>query len=355
MSKIDRSVLHGATSSSSSLLHEAWVDVVRVAAISLVVVIHVLNLNNRLVYLPVDSMGWLAVDAANAGTRWALPIFTMVTGYLLLDPRKPLDWHGYYHRRIQKIAWPLLAWTIIYVGLTGYDDYATGRPFGIATVIAMLIKGEPYSHLWYLYMLVGLYVVCPFIRLATDRMTRGQLIGAVALCFIVDAFSSSLDALHSVPNVTYIDDFPHYIGYFLAGHLFGRVLTLPRVAPTIAVLVASFLALTAIIDVVAHLVSPLAAHQLLGFWNPLIVVLSLAVFVLLRRLPIPTSWHQWLAWGGGMSFGVYLVHPAFLDALLYWTYPRSFPAFAAAVLFVFLSSVMVVFVMQRLPMLRRCI
>ena len=355
MSKLDQIAIYGTTSSSSAVLHEAWVDVVRVAAMSLVVVVHVLNLGNRLDYLPVNSMGWLTVDAANVGTRWALPIFTMITGYLLLDPRKLLDWHTFYHRRIQKVAWPLLAWTIIYLGITAYDDYATGKPFGITTVVAMLIKGEPYSHLWYLYMLAGLYVVCPVIKLATDRMTSGQLIGVVTLCFAVDAFSSSLDALHSVPNVTYIDDFPHYLGYFLAGHLLGRVLPLPKAAPTVAVLVAAFLALTAIIDVVAHLVSPYAARQLLGFWNPIIVVLSLAVFVLLRQLPIAVAWHPWLARAGGISFGVYLVHPAFLDALLYWTYPRTFPAFAAALMFVFLSSVIVVVVLQRIPVLRRCI
>jgi surface polysaccharide O-acyltransferase-like enzyme len=335
--------------------HEDWIDVMRVLAIVLIVIVHVVNPDKLFMTLAVGSVGWLEMDAITAGTRWALPIFVMISGYLLLDPQKHYDWNTYYQRRLQRIAWPLLAWTALYLGLRMWNDHLAGRPVDEAGMLGSLIKGAPHYHLWYLYMLPGLYVVCPFLKLATDQMCRGQLIGAVALCFLVTVISSSVDALYSVPNVTYIDDFPRYLGYFLAGHLLGRILPMPRLLPTVVVLVTACLVLAAMAYAVANVASPSRALRLFGYGNPAIIVLSLAAFAILRHVSVATSWRLWLTAAGGLSFGVYLVHPAVLDLAQDWILPNTLPAFISVVILGLLLSGLIILAMQHLPILRRCV
>ena len=327
----------------------------RVLAIVLIVIVHVVNPDKRFVTLAVGSAGWLETDVVTAGTRWALPIFVMISGYLLLDPRKHYDWNTYYRRRLRRIAWPLLAWTVLYLGLRVWSDHVAGRPVDEVGILGSLIKGAPYYHLWYLYMLPGLYVVCPFIKLATDQMSRGQLIGAVALCFVANVISSSVDALCSVPNVTYIDDFPRFLGYFLGGHLLGRVLPVPKLMPTVVALVTACVVLAVMAYVVAQMASPPRALRLFGYGNPAIIVLSLAAFAMLRQVSVATSWRVWLAAAGELSFGVYLVHPAVLDLAQDWIVPNTLPAFVSVVALGLLLSGLVILAMQHLPILHRCV
>jgi surface polysaccharide O-acyltransferase-like enzyme len=335
--------------------HEDWVDVVRVGAIFLIVFGHTLNLDRRFVELPIGSPAWIAVDAITAGIRWALPVFLMVSGYFLLNPHKNIEWSTYYRRRLQRLAWPLVLWTLVYLGIGIHDDLAAGRSVDAGKIARLVISGAPYYHLWYLYMLPGLYVVSPFLKLATDRMSSGQLTAAVALCFALTVLSATLDALYAVPHVTYINDFPRYLGYFLAGHLIGRVMPSQQLLPTAAVMAVSFLATAITAYVAAELLSPTRALRLFGFGNPAVITLSLAAYALLRRVPVAASWRRWLTGAGETSFGVYLVHPAVLNTLRYWSYPSALTQLAAEVALVFLASLVIILILQRIPVLRRCV
>jgi len=335
--------------------HESWVDVARLLAAFLIVFGHVLNLDQRFQQLPLGSPAWIAIDAMTAGIRWSLPIFVMVSGYFLLDPRRELAWGSYFRRRMRRLAWPLLAWTALYLGIIACDKWLAGQPVEPKVMLGTVIKGAPYYHLWYLYMMPGLYLVAPFLKRATDHMRPGELVGAVALCFGVTAFSAAMDGLYAVANATYIDDFPRYLGYFLAGHLLGRVLPTPKFAPTAAVLMVSVVATAAMSWVAADALSPARALRTFGFGNPAIIAMSLAAFALMRRISVPEGSRAWLARAGDTTLGIYLVHPAILDALRHWNYPTALPAIAVQVLAVFLASLAVVLAMQRLPVLRRCV
>jgi len=337
-----------------AVVHESWVDAARLLAAFLIVSVHVLNLDRRFQELPVGSHAWIAVDFLTAATRWALPLFVMVSGYFLLDPGRELDWQTYYARRVRRILWPLLAWTLLYLAIVACDAALAGRPVPIAAMLTMVIKGTPYYHLWYLYMIPGLYLVAPFVKLATDRMSAGQLHAATALCFAVTVFSAAIDGLWSVPNATYIDDFPRYLGYFLAGHLLGRVWR-PKAAPSVAVLLISILLAAGLAWTVALTLSPARALRVFGFGDPAVIAMSLAAFVLTRRLAVAVSYRVWLAQAGNASLGIYLVHPAILDVLRHWSYPNAVPVLASQVIAVFLASVLVVLGVQQVPALRRIV
>jgi surface polysaccharide O-acyltransferase-like enzyme len=335
--------------------HESWVDVVRLLAAFLIVCIHSLKLDSRFGELPLGSPEWIAVDMLLAATRWALPIFVMISGYFLLDPRKSLDLHSYYHRRVQRLAWPLLAWTMLYLGISAYDAMLAGRPTSLAAMAIGVIKGAPYYHLWYLYMVPGLYLVAPFVKAATDHMSPGELIAAVATCFAFTILSAAIDGMSGLPSGSYITQFPRYLGYFLAGHLLGRVLPTPKLTAAVVMMVMAALAAATMAWIVAHQLSPARALRVFGFGNPAIIILSLAAFVLVRRLPIRAPWGTSLGPLADASLGIYLVHPAIIGVLQRWAQSNATPVLAIQATAVFVASLLIVLVMQRTPLLRRCV
>jgi surface polysaccharide O-acyltransferase-like enzyme len=336
-------------------LHESWVDVVRLLAAFLVVFVHGLNVDQRFQALPVGSASWLATDAVLAGTRWALPIFVMISGYFLLDPRKSMELRSYYQRRVRKIAWPLLAWTALYLGITACDSWLAGRPIAPAALTGSVIKGAPYYHLWFLYMVPGLYLVAPFVKAATDHMSPQQLIAATATCFAFTILSAAIDGLYGTAGGSYITQFPRYLGYFLAGHLLGRVLPAPKLSAAITVLLVSTLVMAMLGWAAAELLSPARGFRVFGFGNPAVIVMSLAAFVLVRRLPVEAAWQRWLPRAAEASLGIYLIHPALYEALRHWSEQTAPPVLAVQGIAVFVASMLVVFAMQQTPLLRRCV
>ena len=339
----------------ATVAHESWVDLVRFVAAFLIVFGHVLNLDRRFQELPVGSPHWLLIDGITAAIRWALPIFVMVSGYLLLDPKRRLDWHSYYDRRVRRLAWPLAAWTALYLAIAACDNLAAGKPVDAGVLAGSVLRGIPYYHLWYLYMLPGLYLVAPFLKLATDQMTPRQLTAAVAICFLATILSAVMDALYSARHTTYITDFPRYLGYFLAGHLLGRVLSPRRVTLTLLVLLGSIAATAALAWIVTSFLSSAQGLRVFGFGNPAVIAMSLAAFSIARHIPVSPDLGRWLMRGGEATLGIYLIHPAILDALRHWSYPNTLPAFATQIAGVFLASLIAVLAMQRTPALRRIV
>ena len=107
--------------------------------------------------------------------RWAVPCFIMISGALLLDPQKKLD-----VSKLKGYIWRMTAilgtFGLLYCFI---EEFANGNRNGISLVLASvrnLIEGNSWSHMWYVYMMLGLYLVTPafraFVRLAAQEEMR---------------------------------------------------------------------------------------------------------------------------------------------------------------------------------------
>src|SRR4051794_9413182 len=98
---LDRSLPQAAAPTGLSYL-----DGLRVAGMVAVVLLHVsLGLIHYRTLSPVDFRWCLAI---NALTWWAVPVFVMISGALLLDPARWTTGAHFYRRRLARIGWPLL-------------------------------------------------------------------------------------------------------------------------------------------------------------------------------------------------------------------------------------------------------
>lgn len=151
-----------------------WIDLLRVLACFLVVMAHACDPfvaqfnNNRFEFLSGVLWGSLL--------RPCVPLFVMMTGVLLL-PLK-MDMRSFYSKRLTRIIVPLIFWSLIspvlyYVYLNfGGETTSPNIVMSDHTLKSTLIKfvtfifNFSYSTipLWYLYMLVGLYLIMPILN-----------------------------------------------------------------------------------------------------------------------------------------------------------------------------------------------
>jgi surface polysaccharide O-acyltransferase-like enzyme len=339
-------------------------DVARVVAIGAVVLIHVIA--------PVVSGGggrsldesrWWLGNLIDASCRSAVPLFIMLSGALLLSAKSTEDVARFYVRRLQRVGMPLAVWAVLYLA---YRVHVLEDELSAADVVRSLATGTPYFHLYFLFILLGLYAATPVLSAAMERLERRAVV-AMALTLLsagaIDQFSRAYLEAGEPNSVTM---FVPYLGYYVAGRLLQD---LPLTRNVVRASLSLFVAATSVTAVgtwaLAHAYGWSArASFLYDYLSPTVIVASGAAFVLLRSLPDRVSWiqrprvHGCIRSVAAASFGIYLVHPALLELTRQMNaYPSSSRALLVAVVLhwsaLVAASTALVTVGRRTPVLRR--
>lgn len=159
-----------------------YIDFLRFIAVIAVIAIHVLA-PLRDLYSETSEFNWLAAAGINSLSRWAVPVFMLISGALLLSTEKPFHCERYLSKRLSKIAIPFIGWSCIYALVTGFmvDGVFTAQWESQFTVTAL--ESSPntpvWYHLWFFYDFIPLYFVIPFLvpllKKATPVLVRWGL------------------------------------------------------------------------------------------------------------------------------------------------------------------------------------
>lgn len=90
----------------------AWADLLRCAALFAVVLLHVSGA--RLADVPVDSGAFQVLNVYDGLTHWCVPVFVMLSGAFLLDPKHSLPLPKLLFRHILRIFTALAVWGAVY-------------------------------------------------------------------------------------------------------------------------------------------------------------------------------------------------------------------------------------------------
>ena len=159
---------------------EIWLDFLRVTACFLVMTVHAtepfyLGGDGTLVLSASDAF-WVSIFEGLA--RCCVPLFVIVSGYLQLPVR--YETGEFFRRRAVRILVPLVFWTVVYA-------LVSGSP--IASFKGLLLNfNYAAGHLWFVYMLLGLYLIMPLLSPWAARVSRRELsvyLGIWALTLLI--------------------------------------------------------------------------------------------------------------------------------------------------------------------------
>lgn len=345
--------------------HLLWPDLVRIFAVYFVIVLHISEgATNH--WGKISLFDWMSGNVYNSFSRICVPLLFMITGSLLLGKREELP--AFFIKRLRKIAIPLLAWSFIY--LLWSNDYSSFTPVNaLKAMILAIVRGPVYYHLWFLYALAGVYLLIPILRAFVQSANETLIWYLIVLWFIVGTLLAYAEEITGFKLGASLSSFIAYTGFVVAGYQLGRIRFTRR---WIIALSAGLILLTSVTIYVTY-AATVSAGRLMGryyAYNSInVVLMSVCAYILLKAV----GEHLYYRSGGHSprafslaslaSFGIYLVHIIVLSWFLTGTFgfkllPTSGPPIIMVpllALLVFLISFGIVYVIQKIPVLREIV
>jgi surface polysaccharide O-acyltransferase-like enzyme len=334
-----------------------WADNVRILAIFAVVVLH----TAADVMGEADDLGsirWQICNIYDALVRWSVPAFVMLSGALLLSDSKTESISKFYRKRAARLLIPILFWSTFFLVCTFLKKTATGEEFSLMLVAKKLIAGVPYYHMWFLYMILGLYVITPFLRTLVRNTPRGQILFLVVALFTISTINIAYDWLFSSGGDTplIINKFLIFLPYYI----FGYIVRKSEWEPSKAVLLAVFL-LSAFFTAFGCFTVGKSYGLEKGFYfyqylSITVIPMSISAMFLLKKITAPIINLRFSRHLSELVLGIYIVHPLIIlllkrDALSFNPL-ISIPLKSVAVFILSAASAQLI---QMVPFLRRTI
>lgn len=169
--------------------------------------------------LPVGDGGCSVAAVFDAKARWAVPVFVMISGALLLDPDNREGLGAFYRKRLARIGLPLLIWTVFYLLWLVAKGFAGGEPVGLSELGRRVVTGLPYYHMWFLFMIAGLYAFVLFFLIVAAHAIVSELKFLVCAMFVPAALNAIVDKAAQESFTPFFVSFVPYIPYFFLGRL----------------------------------------------------------------------------------------------------------------------------------------
>ena len=308
---------------------------IRVLACLSIVLLHILFASNVYFEEEMTQTEILVTKIIENMQMWSVPCFLMVSGALLLDPDREISPHKLFGRYLRRMVLALLVFTFLFQLM----DYMAGDQDSLFTGwILNLYQGHSWAHMWYLYLMIGLYLMLPFYRMVTRQASERQLwyLTAVLVLFISVI---PMGQIAGLDNGFYIPTSIIYPAYFFLGHLL-RHRDIPAGKGMMAAAGSSVLII--VLTLLAYRDGSAGSGSmefLFGYASILVVMQSAGMFALLHRIkaPVPGILEKL----DESTFGIYLVHMAGVRAIMKWGgfNPYSYGPFAFAGIFLLIVLV----------------
>ncbi|TKI70155.1 hypothetical protein FC756_08615 [Lysinibacillus mangiferihumi] len=338
-----------------------YMDSLRAIAILGVLLLHAAT-PYVVLYDKIALFDWQTGIVYNALSRWCVPIFLMISGALLLG-RKEESLRTFFKKRANKILLPFIAWSIIYYA---WATYMWNPGYSLKEFLIMFFNNQIYYHLWYFYALIGIYLLAPVFNIFVNHASK-QMIAYVVVLWIL--FYGGFRYYSYIVSNEFTLFFPlsEYIGFFILGYYLATFELSKKWRVGIYMLgIVGALETILRTNVLTEQQGQFTSYAF-SYSSPNVIAMSIALFVFVKywvnRKVASGSYEtsRIVKLIGQTSFGVYLVHAMILDKVRPYFFDENelfvkpLIAIPLQVLIILVLSTIVVWLMQKIPYLKRVI
>lgn len=287
---------------------------------------------------------------------WAVPVFMMITGSLMMQ-KKEITYRTAF-KYFKRIAVLLILFGTVFSWMELYfKDHEISSTL-IWGGILNVLEGNTWKHLWYLYMLLGIYLVLPVLN-GMNKMPMKE-IGLMTVVILV--FNSLLPTFQLECGIA----FPIasiYVGYFLMGYLVLKTndCSFMKGKTSIAVAVLLFTFILLVCDRYLSIVNgEKIGVDCSSYVSAFTVLQSVIVFWLLTKKKgyFDKFCSMWLIRRfNRCSLGIYIIHMLWINLIIKVFHINIMPYGIWGIIpmgmMVFLLAWVITEVMIRLPILRK--
>ena len=184
-------------------------DILRIIAVIAVVTIH--SCSQLLTKTEFQSAEFTLGNFLDSFARLAVPLFLMISGSLMLNEEKSVPLKKSI-KSAGNIYFLLLCWSAVYaVAFKLIYPLMTGGNINIKAFAKAFINGH--YHLWYLFMIIGIYLLTPILR-AFVKKENSKLVGYFLVISVIFYLSPIFLNLFFNMVLPYKNLFKNYMASF---------------------------------------------------------------------------------------------------------------------------------------------
>ena len=298
-------------------------------------------------------IGWM-----NSMTPIEVPLFVMISGYFLL-PLK-MDVGAFFKRRFTRILIPFVVWCVIYAAYYMVSRGDTFLDFVRNVAHIPVNFGVEIGHMWFIYMLLGLYMLVPVLSPWLEQCSKRQLQGYLGVWI----FTTCLPYIHlwfpqvlgecfwnPTPMLHY---FTGFAGYFVLGYYIKRYGAL-SVRNAWLMLAGGYLFTVAVYQYRLGRVTMVSDLEVCWrFCGVNMAVMAYAVFSLVSRIKWQgtDAFGRWISQVSSLSYAIFFVHLILVFTWHGWlgeSLKHVYIQIPVLTVGAFLSSYAIVWVLSKLP------
>lgn len=195
-----------------------YIDILRTFAILSVIMLHCISdffINPELY----QTVSWYVINILNTLTRTGVPIFFMISGYLLISDKNDTTIKGFFKRRLPKILIPFFIWNTAYYI---YFSIQNNAQMSLSDFFFKFVTMDISYHFWFVYTLLCLYLLVPVIKPFFTTAKNTQLLYVLLVITFPTTIGPLINKFSGIWLFRFEPLFLGYAGFFVLGYILGR-------------------------------------------------------------------------------------------------------------------------------------
>lgn len=307
-----------------------------------------------------SSDSWFCLNFFNGIARFGVGIFVMISGAFLLTPSTKRTPQNILKKNLVHLLKLIIFWGIFYGIFQTFFQHGTLKDYLLSP---LLIFTKPQTHLWFLYMLAGLYLFTPaliiFTKNASEKMLRFTLFSLAIFGMVIPSISHLTERLLNIEIYKHlaIQGTTSFLVYYLAGFYFSKFTIQKRTRILLYISSLFSLGISIFGSTYLSLLRNVPDEYFFGNFRPTNLIIVLAIFVFFKaHFQDKVVENKFVTTLAVATLGIYIIHPVFLKLFYSLKFslisPTPWLNVPIAALFIFLLSFLCTFLLRKIPFLK---
>ncbi|MQS76171.1 acyltransferase [Lactobacillus halodurans] len=204
-----------------------YLDFIRVIAILLVIFIHASAIDTT---KNIGTGQWQITKILNYFAHISVPLFFMISGTLLLNSKKTTSLSYTWKQRVPRVVIPFVLWSVISPIVVGIYVHSLSL-HNVLTSVKNMLHQPTSPTLWFMYPLIGIYILSPIIKTFVQNATTEMLLYVTGIWLVTCSLLPSIAVmlpknLAAILQLSPIANFflvGGFTGYFILGYVLTRL------------------------------------------------------------------------------------------------------------------------------------
>ena len=288
---------------------------------------------------------------------FAVPMFVMISGALFLNSDKEINIKKLYKKYISRIVICLFLFGMFYSILEIYFNTRTISISMITESIKNIFTGNLWAHMWYLYLIIGLYMISPLLKVFTRNCTQKEYKYILIILFIFTVLIIDITKYFNINIAFNILISSPYIFFYMLGDYLSRYDVSKKIKILNYIISAIFIILIILNNFINIFNSVLVAYTSFMMSS---IIISLFFLAKDSKINLNYKMKNLLKSIGECGFGIYLIHQFIINIiykLLKIDFILSYPyiGLIVYVIVIFGISYLIIYLLRKISVIRKYI